>query len=122
MLDLLPVNAFQGSKADGGYGFDGYVYCFDLSLRTTPIVVEPITIDPSLVLFGVAIVPPFFAGVFMVIIYQRMKRDEKVVVMVIVENTPSSALASTSSTKTSVFPFLRGLPTLQIIISLFRTF
>lgn len=40
---------FQGSKSDGGYEFDGYVCCFDLTLMTSPIEVEPITIDPTLI-------------------------------------------------------------------------
>jgi hypothetical protein len=73
-IDLLPVNAFQDFKADGGYGFDGYVWCFDLSLRAVPVEIEPIIIDPNLVLVGVAIVPPFFAGVFLVVVYHRMKK------------------------------------------------
>jgi hypothetical protein len=77
-IDLLPVNAFQSSKSDGGYGFDGYVWCLDLSLRTTPIVVEPIQIDIDVSLIVVGFAPSLIAIVFFFIISRRMKKNKEV--------------------------------------------
>jgi hypothetical protein len=73
-IDLIPVNAFQDSKADGGYGFDGYLWCFDLSLRTTIVEIEPIQLDFDTSLLTVALAPPIAAVAFLLVISRRMSK------------------------------------------------
>ncbi|MFW9979270.1 MAG: hypothetical protein ACFFEJ_14395 [Candidatus Thorarchaeota archaeon] len=82
-IDLIPVHAFQSSKTDGKYGFDGYVWCIDITkdsetetsdTTTTAVSIAQITLSEYEAITLVALTLPSIVALIILYTLSRKER------------------------------------------------